>query len=94
MMNRMRIIDDEEYTKLLNYKNDDIPDDIQIQRLELYKKNIAAVKEQRNQNEGLLYKMDELLLELTASEIVDASKCKAYAEIDTLIKQIQYYSEH
>ena len=91
MLNRMRVIDDAEYSKLLNYKNDDIPDDIQIQRLELYNKNIEAVKEQRNQNEKLLFKLDELMLELAASEITDTSQIKAYAEIDTLIKQIQYY---
>lgn len=91
MVNRMRVINDDEYIKLLNYQKDDIPDEIQIPRLELYKKNIEAVKNQRNQNEGLLYKLDELLLELTASEIVDATKCKAYMEIDSLIKQIQYY---
>lgn len=91
MVNRMRVIDDNEYKKLLNYKQDDIPDDIQIPRLELYRKNIDAVKEQKNQNEGLIYKLDELLLELTASEIVDATKCKSYMEIDSLIKQIQYY---
>lgn len=91
MINRMRVIDDNDYKKILNYKNDDIPDELQLPRLELYRKNIDAVKEQRNQNEGLLYKIDELLLELTASEIVDASKCKAYQEIDSLIKQIQYY---
>lgn len=91
MLNRMRVINDGEYARLLNYKNDDIPDDIQIQRLELYDKNIAEVKERRNQNEGLIYKLDELRLELAASEAVDAEGIKAYAEIDTLIKQIDYY---
>lgn len=93
MLNRMRVIDDAEYRKLLDYKNDDIPDDIQIQRLELYNKNIEAVKEQRNQNEKLLFKLDELMLELAASEITDTSQIKAYAEIDTLISQIQYYQD-
>ncbi len=91
MLNRMRVIDDGVYARLLNYKHDDIPDDIQIQQLELYNKNIAAVKEQRNQNERLIYKLDELRLELAASESVDAAGIKAYAEIDTLIKQIEYY---
>lgn len=91
MLNRMRVIDDKEYRKLQNYQNDDIPDDIQLPRLELYNKNIEAVKEQRNQNEKLLYKMDELMLELAASEITDTSQVKAYSEIDTLINQIQYY---
>ena len=91
MINRMKVIDDGVYARLLNYKHDDIPDDIQIQQLELYNKNIAAVKEQRNQNEGLIYKLDELRLELAASESVDTAGVKAYAEIDTLIKQIEYY---
>ena len=76
-------------TILANMVN--IPDDIQIQQLELYNKNIAAVKEKRNQNEGLIYKLDELRIELAASEAVDAAGIKAYAEIDTLIKQIEYY---
>lgn len=93
MLNRMRVIDDAEYRKLMNYKNDDIPDELQIPRLELYTKNIKAVKEQRDQNEGLLYKLDELLLELTASEIADEKKSRVYGEIDALIKQIQYYSD-
>lgn len=91
MLNRMRIIDDREYAKLQNYQNDDIPDEIQIQRLELYNKNIQAVREQRNQNEGILFKLDELMLELASSEVFDASKIQAYQEIDDLIKQIKYY---
>ena len=92
MLNRMKVIDDGVYARLQNYKHDDIPDDIQIQQLELYNKNIAAVKEKRNQNEGLIYKLDELRIELAASEAVDAAGIKAYAEIDTLIKQIEYLS--
>ena len=91
MLNRMKVIDDGVYARLQNYKHDDIPDDIQIQQLELYNKNIAAVKEKRNQNEGLIYKLDELRIELAASEAVDAAGIKAYTEIDTLIKQIEYY---
>lgn len=91
MLNRMKVIDDGVYARLQNYKHDDIPDDIQIQQLELYNKNIAAVKEKRNQNEGLIYKLDELRIELAASEAVDAAGIMAYAEIDTLIKQIEYY---
>ena len=91
MLNRMKVFDDGVYARLQNYKHDDIPDDIQIQQLELYNKNIAAVKEKRNQNEGLIYKLDELRIELAASEAVDAAGIKAYAEIDTLIKQIEYY---
>lgn len=91
MLNRMKVIDDGVYARLQNYKHDDIPDDIQIQQLELYNKNIAAVKEKRNQNEGLIYKLDELRIELAAAEAVDAAGIKAYAEIDTLIKQIEYY---
>ena len=91
MLNRMKVIDDGVYARLQNYKHDDIPDDIQIQQLELYNKNIAAVKEKRNQNEGLIYKLDELRIELAASEAVDAAGIQAYAEIDTLIKQIEYY---
>ena len=91
MLNRMKVIDDGVYARLQNYKHDDIPDDIQIQQLELYNKNIAAVKEKRNQNEGLIYKLDELRIELAASEAEDAAGIKAYAEIDTLIKQIEYY---
>ena len=91
MLNRMKVIDDGVYARLQNYKHDDIPDDIQIQQLELYNKNIAAVKEKRNQNEGLIYKLDELRIELAASEAADAAGIKAYAEIDTLIKQIEYY---
>ena len=41
MLNRMRVIDDGVYARLLNYKHDDIPDDIQIQQLELYNKGAA-----------------------------------------------------
>lgn len=93
MIECMSVINDEEYTRLLNYKNDDILDNIQIPRLELYQNSIAKVKEQKNQNESLLYKLDELLLELTAAEVEAASKCKVYEEIDILIKQLDYYEK-
>lgn len=49
MLNRMKVIDDGVYARLQNYKHDDIPDDIQIQQLELYNKNIAASRKKRNQ---------------------------------------------
>ena len=89
---RFRLFDDDEYRKLRRYKYDNIPDDIQEQQLDLYRKNSEFIKESIGINQQLIYK-----IECMASEIADAGGSDApmsesvIDEINKLTEQLRFY---
>lgn len=64
MTNRMRLFDEKEYERLQHYKEDDIPDDIQEQQIELYHKNMELIQQTISLNERIILKLDTLSMEL------------------------------
>ena len=66
MANRMCVFDEKEYAKLQNYREDDIPDDIQEEQLRLYQKNLEAIRWTIALNEKILLKLDALAMELSS----------------------------
>lgn len=93
MANRMSIFDDQEYTRLQHYKEDDIPDDIQEEQLKLYQENFEAVKSAVALNEKLLLKLDALAIELSSSEFSETREMNSeiLTEIEKLIDETKYY---
>lgn len=90
MANRMQMFDENTYDKLLDYKNDDIPDDIQEKQLELYDGNMDIIKQTIAANENLLLKMDTLLMELAA--VKDKRETELLLEeIEKLTNEVKYY---
>lgn len=89
MANRIQFFDEAEYAKLQNYKNDDIPDDIQEKQIELYKKNMDMVKNAIRANESLILSIDTLSVELATSDREDNSLLD---EIKKLTDEVKYYS--
>ena len=93
MANRMCVFDEKEYAKLQNYREDDIPDDIQEEQLRLYQKNLEAIRWTIALNEKILLKLDALAMELSSS----ASRCDAdwnhelVSEIERLTEETRYY---
>lgn len=85
---KMQFFDEGEYTRLLNYKQDAIPDDIQQQQLNLYKLNEDSIKNVVTANERLILQLDTLAVELGSrgehnDELLD--------EIKKLTQEVKYY---
>ncbi len=91
MANRMRFFDEDEYTRLENYRNDNIPDDIQERQIALYKENQAKIEEAIAVNENLILKIDTLSMEL-ANSASEESMDTMLTEIEELTKQVKYYT--
>lgn len=94
MLGRMQLVDATAYSRLQNYKHDDIPDDVQLKQLDQYNRNIETVKDMRNRNEEIICKLNELSLELAASVAEDSTGSKTCEEIDTLIRQLDFYKNN
>lgn len=94
MANRMAIFDESEYQRLQNYQNDDIPDDIQKEQLQLYDSNLKRIKDTITLNERILLKLDALAMELTAIEdtAVQDINMETLEEIERLTSQTKYYT--
>ena len=93
MANRMSIFDEKEYERLLHYKEDDIPDDIQVEQLKLYEKNLSNIKDSVALNEKILLKLDTLAMELSELEdsAVQSANTETLEEIEKLVSQTKYY---
>ena len=94
MSNKMSIFDEDEYLYLFTdrYKNDSIPDDIQEQKKKLYADNLNAMEEILKKNEEILLKIDHLMIEISNKDFSEYEVNSATAEIDSLIKQLNYYN--
>lgn len=93
MANKMVIFDEEEYQKLQGdeYLYDDIPDDIQREKFELYNKNLNRIKEILEKNEIILLGIDKLMTEISDLESTDTEMSETASEIDRLLNQLEYY---
>ena len=91
MANRMQLFDSSDYLRLQNYKDDDIPDDIQEKQLELYEKNITMINNAIALNEQLLLKLDMLSMELASTIDSNDSNTALLDEISKLTEEAKYY---
>lgn len=93
MARRMDLFDEAEYGKLQHYKDDDIPDDIQEERIKLYQENFASVKSVIALNERILLKMDALAMELSTSELNQNQEVNSdlLGDLERLIEETKYY---
>jgi len=89
---RMSVFNDGEYARLLNYKNDDIPDDIQLQQLALYDKNLDFIRRSIAVNETLILKLDTLAFEMSDAAAQSEEETAALLdEISALTNELKYY---
>lgn len=93
MANRMRLFDEKEYARLLHYREDDIPDDIQEEQLRLYQKNFNDIRSTIAHNEKILLKLDALAMEIASSSSEEdmESNNGLIVEIERLIDETKYY---
>ena len=85
---RMQFFDEGEYKRLLNCEKDSIPDDIQLQQLNLYKTNEDIIKNVVTENEKLILQLDTLAVELSSRE---DDNDELLDEIKKLTQEVKYY---
>lgn len=93
MANKMVIFDEAEYRKLTTdeYRKDDIPDKIQEEKRDLYEKNLEDMRSILENHERILLGIDHLMMEMSNVDYSDHEVDHAVQEIDTLLKQLEYY---
>lgn len=91
MTNRMMLFDEDEYERLKHYKTDNIPDDIQEQQIELYKRNLDIIKETISLNEKILLNLDTLTLEISSINKEQNADSSILDELERLSKEAKYY---
>ncbi len=90
MANRMQIFDEKDYARLRNYKNDDIPDDIQERQIALYEDNLKQLEAAVSANEELILALDTMSLEL-AKPGAEKAADPLLEEIHRLTEQVKLY---
>ena len=91
MANRMMLFDEKEYERLAHYKDDNIPDDIQEQQIQLYQRNIELIKETIALNEKILLNLDTLALEVSSINKDQNTDSSILDELEQLTKDAKYY---
>ena len=87
--NRLQLFDEKEYARLRHYKEDDIPDDIQEQQIELYARNTEAIRDAIAANERLVLSLDSMsagLLTQSESQVDETIE-----NIEKLTEQLKLY---
>lgn len=93
MTNRMQMFSPSEYHRLKNYKNDDIPDDIQEKQLAFYERIRIHTRQTIEINEKIIYNMTELMAKCAESETNTIANDSVIQELETLTDQLKYYQE-
>ena len=88
---RTHMFNDDEYRRLLRFKEDTIPDDIQEQQLALYRSNEQMVRKAIAANEALILKLDTLALELSDRASPAAEDDVLLGEISQLTEELKFY---
>lgn len=93
MANRMQLFDDKEYTRLQHYREDNIPDEIQVEQLRLYQKNFEDMNALIALNEKILLKLNTLTMEVSSSANGqnESANDGLLKEIEKLIDETKYY---
>lgn len=94
MANKMAIFDEAEYKKLasMEYKLDDIPDEIQEEKKLFYDKTLENLRFILEKNEKILLETDHLMMEMSEMGCSEQDIDAVAEQINTLIGQLEYYT--
>lgn len=88
---RLQLYDANELERLKNYKDDDIPDEIQEKQIGLIKRNYEQASKAIIANENLILSLDTLAMEITELSSCDDDKSHFLEEIEQLTEEVKYY---
>lgn len=91
LANRMQFFNESEYARLKKYQSDAIPDDIQVQQLELYQTNMKLMESAVSVNENLILGLDKLSIELAKPGEIEEQNTNLLSDIKKLTEEVKYY---
>ena len=99
MVARINMFDENDYMNIKRlietgeYLRDDVPDNIQQEKYEIYEKNYRSIRDMVNTNEKILIRLDALAVEISTLDIRDISveNNDIINEIESLIEETKYY---
>lgn len=93
--NKMIIFDEAEYRKLTSqqYKLDDIPDDIQEKKRDLYEESLRDMRTILEKNEKVLLEVDHLMMEMSEMDYSEEDIDGAASQVNQLLNQLEYYMQ-
>lgn len=91
LANRIQFFNEDEYARIKNYKSDTIPDDIQLQQLELYNTNMKLIESAIAVNENLILGLDKLSIELAKPGEIEEQNTNLLSDIKKLTDEVKYY---
>ncbi len=94
MINRLQVLDASDVDGI-EQRRDQLSQDMLQKRKELLFDHITFIKQSLNNNEEILLKLDQLMIEISKLDDVDAdiSQLPCMQEIEALIKQTKLYKE-
>lgn len=96
MINRLHVFDEDEFQSIAKQSTSQLSPEFLQEKRTVYKSHITFVRSSLHMNEEILLKLDRLLLEITrldSLEIGDIGQMPGMQEIDSLIKQTQFYKQ-
>jgi hypothetical protein len=89
--NRMTIFDEKDYLALQNYRNDEIDDKVQEEKIALYKTSLESMKQALSANERLMSDLCGLMLKMSDTDFDEAELMEQSESIHKLTEELKYY---
>ncbi|MGQ8875401.1 hypothetical protein [Paenibacillus sp. TSA_86.1] len=96
ILNRLNVFDEADYASMLKAKSSTIPQKLFQEKTKVYNDYLTYVKDSLHTNEEILLKLDQLLLEISRLDSVEAGdieRMPCMQEIDELIKHTKLYRQ-
>lgn len=96
ILNRLNVFDEADYASMMKAKSSTIPQRIFQEKTKVYNDYLTYVKDSLHTNEEILLKLDQLLLEISRLDSVEAGDIEqmpCMQEIDQLIKHTKLYRQ-
>jgi hypothetical protein len=92
--NRMILFDEEDYASLQGHRsqNDEIDDDVQKRKLDMYVESLDTMKKILSDNENMLVSLDEFMMKISDADVDEKAAQERSEEIASLAEQLKYYS--
>ena len=87
----MTIFDEKDYLALQNYRNDEIDDKVQEEKIALYKTSLESMKQALSANERLMSDLCGLMLKMSDTDFDETELMEQSESIHKLTEELKYY---
>jgi RNA processing factor Prp31 len=94
ILNILSVFDESEFERVIHRKSSSISTELLQKKAKVYNDYLSSMKSSLSNNEEILLKFDQLLLEISSLDNIepgDIEQLSCMQELDALIKQTKYY---